>query len=277
MEPERHEVYERIPWETLEKKGRDRQWLLYAVAGAVVLGALVYSFMRNQPAPMPPPEAETAATSVPATSVPATTVSTVSTDSMPSTVAAPMVVAEADLYAVEPERLVDQAAAHAEWFAVEFVSYDGSEQSSQTLSGLLPGGVPLPEAPEGTQVFVDWARAGAIAQTSPTTFDVDVMVRSLASNGDGGFQRQPPRKLSVTVGIDGEAGARVSRLPSLEPVEPVSVPDAGITDLPADVIASLDPGLGEPLGGIVGPDGSWQVVILEEGGDGVRRPVIVSP
>jgi len=272
MEPERHEVYERIPWETLEKKGRDRQWLLYAVAGAVVLGALVYSFMRNQPAPMPSPATETAATSVPA--APATTVATTS---VPSTMASPMVVAEADLYAIEPERLIDQAAAHAEWFAVEFVSYDGSEQSSLTLSGLLPGGVPLPEAPEGTQVFVDWVRAGVISQTSPTTFDVDVMVRSLVSTGDGGFQRQPPRTLSVTVEIEGEAGARVSGLPALGPVEQVAVQDAGITDLPSDVVASLDPALGEPLGGIVASDGSWQVVIIEEGADGVRRPVVVSP
>jgi hypothetical protein len=272
MEPERDEVYERIPWETLEKKSGDRQWLLYAVAGAVVLGALVYSFMKNQPAPMPASEIDAAATSVPATTAP-----TVTPAAVPSTVATPMVVAEADLYAVDPERLVDQAAAHAEWFAVEFVSYDGSEQSSQTLSGLLPGGVPLPEAPAGAQVFVDWARAGEITQTSAATFDVDVMVRSLVSAGDGGFQRQPPRVLSVTVEIDGESGARVSAIPSLTSIEPVAGPDAGITDLPADVLDSLDPSLGEPIGGIVADDGSWQVVVMEEGADGVSRPVVISP
>jgi hypothetical protein len=272
MEPERHEVYERIPWETLEKKGRDRQWLLYAVAGAVVLGALVYSFMRNQPAPVPTLTAEELATTVPAT-----TATTVSTPAVPSTVATPMVVAEADLYAVEPERIIEQAAAHAEWFAVEFMSYDGSEQSAQTLSGLLPGGVPLPDAPEGTQVFVDWARAGTITQTTPTTFEVDVMVRTLVSTGEGGFQRQPARGLSVTVEIDGEGGTRVSRIPTLRPVEPVAVPDAGITDLPADVVASLDPALGEPIGGIVAPDGSWEVVVMEGSADGVRRPAVIAP
>jgi hypothetical protein len=272
MEQERDEVYERIPWETLEKKGSDRQWLLYAVAGAVVLGALVYSFMRNQPAPMPPPAVDAAATSVPAT-----TATTVLPAAVPSTVATPMVVAEADLYAVDPERLVDQAAAHAEWLAVEFVSYDGSDQSSQTLSGLLPGGVPLPDAPDGAQVFVDWARASAITQTGPTTFDVDVLIRSLVSTGEGGFQRQPPRVLSVTVEIDDRSGALVTHIPTLRPVEPVAGTEVAITDLPADVMASIDPALGEPIGGIAASDGTWEVVVMEEGIDGVRRPVVISP
>ncbi|HEU4895344.1 MAG TPA: hypothetical protein VFT85_05865 [Acidimicrobiia bacterium] len=272
MEPERDEVYERIPWETLEKKGSDRQWLLYAVAGAVVLGALVYSFMRNQPVSMPP----TTVAAV-ATSVPAITPTTVMPAPVPSTVVTPMVVAEADLYAVDPERLVDQAAAHAEWFAVEFVSYDGSEQSSRTLAGLLPGGVPLPEAPAGAQVFVDWAGAGAVTQTGPMTFDVDVMIRSLVSTGDGGFQRQPPRSLSVTVEIDEANGARVIGIPTMETVEPVAGTGLALTELPADVMASLDPSLGEPIGGIATPDGDWQVVVMEEGTDGVLRPLALAP
>ena len=49
MTEERNEVYERIPWETLEKKGGDRQWLLMAFAVAVVVGALAFSFMQSQP------------------------------------------------------------------------------------------------------------------------------------------------------------------------------------------------------------------------------------
>ena len=40
MEPERNEVYERIPWETLEDKKPDRQWITLGVAGAIVLGAV---------------------------------------------------------------------------------------------------------------------------------------------------------------------------------------------------------------------------------------------
>lgn len=121
MESEREEVYERIPWETLEKKGGDRQWMVYAIAGAVTLGALAYSFIRNQP--LPPARADQSVV----TTIAASTATTAGRPATPSSVASPVVVAEADLYAVDPERLVDRAAAHAEWVAVEYVSYDGSE------------------------------------------------------------------------------------------------------------------------------------------------------
>ena len=36
MEQERNEVYERIPWETLDQKKGDRQWIMFAVAGAIM-------------------------------------------------------------------------------------------------------------------------------------------------------------------------------------------------------------------------------------------------
>jgi len=271
MEPDRNEVYERIPWETLEKKGNDRQWLLYAVAGAVVLGALAYSFMRNQPVPVPPPAIATA------TSVPATTTTAVPAALQPPTVASPLVVAEADLYAVDPEDLLDQAATHAEWFAVEFLSFDGSEQSSNTLSALLPADAPLPTAPDGTQVFVDWARAATVTQTGPASFDVEVLVRSLVSIGEDGFRRQPTRSLSVSVVMNDEEGPRVAGLPTLEIVDPVNGLALGLTELPPDLAATVDPALGEPVGGIAAGDGSLQIVVMAEGSDGVRRPVVVSP
>lgn len=50
MDQERHEVYERIPWERLERPSGDRQWMLIALAAAVAVGALAFSFMKNQPA-----------------------------------------------------------------------------------------------------------------------------------------------------------------------------------------------------------------------------------
>jgi len=271
MEPDRNEVYERIPWETLERKGNDRQWLLYAVAGAVVLGALAYSFMRNQPVPVPPPAI--AAT----TSVPATTTTAVPAAPQPPTVASPLVVAEADLFAVDPERLFDQAATHAEWFAVEFVSFDGSEQSSTTLSALLPADVPLPTAPDGTQVFVDWARAATVTQTGPASFDVEVLVRSLVTNGEEAFRREPTRALLVSVEMGDEEGPRIVGLPTLAIIDPVDGPVLALTELPSDVAAAVDPALGEPIGGVIAADGSLEIVVMAEGSDGVSRPVVVSP
>ncbi len=267
MEPEREETYERIPWETLEKKSGDRQWIVYAVAGAVVLGALAYSFMRNQPVPPPVAEPHAAA---PAT-VPETTPSTAS--STPTTVASPVVVAEADLYAVDPERLVDQVMAHAEWAAVEYMAVDGSEQSREVLTSLLPSGTPLPEAPEGVQVFVDWVRARSVTQTGPTSFDVGVLVRSLASGADGGFVRQPPALVSMSVEVAGDGMPRVTSVPTLEEASPATPGELALSQPPEEVVSDVD---GEVVGGIQRADGGWDLVVRLAGADGVVRPVTIS-
>jgi hypothetical protein len=270
MEPDRQEVYERIPWETLERKGADRQWLAYAVAGAVVLGALAYSFMRSQPmAAPPPPETVTAATA-PATTAPS------NMDSTPSTVASPLVVAEADLYAVDPDRLVDQAASHAEWFSIEYVAYDGSEQSRETLQTILPGGLPLPDAPGDTQVFVDWARTRAVSQTGPTSFDVDVLVRSLVSSGESGFVRQPPLVMSVPVEIGEDGEPHVAGVPAVAVVESTDPGQIELLEVPEEVASQIET-QGEIVGGVQRSDGTWDVVVIAEWPDGVRRPALVRP
>lgn len=271
MGEDRQEVYERIPWETLEKRGGDRQWLVYAVAGAVTLGALAYSFVRNQPSAAPP--AQVAVT----TSVPAAGTTMAAPAATPSTVTTPVVVAEADLFAIDPERLFEQAAGHAEWFAVEYVAVDGSEQSRETLSALLPEGVPLPSAPEGTQVFVDWARARSVTQTGPTTFDVDVLVRSLSSVGDDGFTRQAPLLLAVEIEIGDDGEPVVSRAPTLSNPVTTPAPGIGLAPVPEEVLASIDAGEGEIVGGVQNPDGTWVVVAMVTYGDGVSRPVTIEP
>ena len=152
MESERNETYERIPWETLDEKKPDRQWLMMAVAGAVVLGAIAYSFMSNRPAPVP------VASSV-AAADPETTAATAPPPQVlvpPVASTAPIVTAEADLYAVHPERVIDRAVAHAEWFVAEYLTVDGTDAGRAALTALTPAGVPLPAAAEGTRVFVEW-------------------------------------------------------------------------------------------------------------------------
>jgi hypothetical protein len=272
MEPDRQEVYERIPWETLEKKGGDRQWLVYAVAGAVVLGALAYSFMRNQPTASPPPPQTVAPESAPATTAKSNIGST------PSTVASPLVVAEADLYAVDPERLFDQAAGHAEWFSIEYVAYDGSKQSQETLRSLLPKGLPLPEASgDTTQVFVDWARARTVTQTGPTSFEVEVLIKSLVSTGESGFIRQPPTVVSVPVQIGEDGQATVAGVPAMVPVEPGGSVELGLLEVPEDVASQIESDGGEVVGGVQSSDGTWEVVVMAEWADGVKRPVLMRP
>lgn len=270
MEREREEIYERIPWETLERRSGDRQWMVYAVAGAVTLGALAYSFTRNQ-------GGATIVTTVPAVSTLAEAPSVAVPAAPQSTVASPVVVSEADLFAVDPERLVDRVAAHAEWFAVEYLAVDGSEQSQDTLASLLPAGLPTPLAPEGTQVFVDWARASQVTQTGPLDYQVEVLVRSLVSTGDGVFTRQPARLLTVGIRLTGEGEPRVSGVPAILAATPVDRLDIALLEVPDDVAGRMDPARGEVLGGLQGEDGSWQVVIMETGSDGVSRPTLVSP
>lgn len=269
MEPERDEIYDRIPWETLEPAGASRQWLVYAAAAALVLGALAYSFTRNQ-SPTPASQAaEPAATST----IPATTATTAAAPT-PSTAADTVVVAEADLFAVDPERLIDLAAAHAEWFAVEYVSFDGDVESGSVLEALLPLGTPLPQAPDGIQVFVDWAGATAVAQTGPSTFDVDVVVRSLVARDDSAFTRQPPQHLMVPIELDGEGRPRVSRPPVLEERDPAGSAELALQEVPAGVAENLSVE-GEVVGGVPGANGGWLVVIFAPGPDGVTRPVTV--
>lgn len=214
MEPERDEVYERIPWETLEKKGGDRQWLVYAVAGAVTLGALAYSFTRNQPSA--PVAVVTPSTLVGAEPTDASVAPDIA--SAPASVPDPVVVTEADLFAVDPERLIDRVAAHAEWLAVEFVGRDSSDQSRQTLMSLLPSGIELPETTPGTQVFVDWVAASEITQTGPSGYVVEVLVRSLLSTDGSGFVRQSPQQLTVAVSIDETGEPMITALPEVAPV-----------------------------------------------------------
>jgi hypothetical protein len=42
-------------------------------------------------------------------------------------------------------------------------------------------------------------------------------------------------------------------------------------------VAALLEGQGEIVGGLQLADGSWEVVVMAEGGDGVRRPVTLRP
>lgn len=270
MEPERNEVYERIPWETLDRPAADRQWLIIAVAGAVAVGALAYSFMRGQPVATAVP-AETipgAIAPLPEPSAPATTPDTVAT--------APLVVAEEDLYAVDTENLAELAASHAEWFAVEYLSVDGSEQSRQTLASLLPAGIPLPEAPPGTQVFVDWAGARGVTEIDPVTFLVEVTVRSLLARGEEAFTRQPVSLLEVEVSVGEDGLPRVSLPPKLLPVPAVTPAQNALSPVPDTVRAQAEAAHGPVVGGEPQPDGSWLVVAMVTGPDQVTRPVTVA-
>lgn len=270
MDEERNEVYERIPWETLDKKSGDKQWLLYVVAGSIALGALAYSFVKNQPSaptveavPIVTTTAHVAMEAAPdvESAVPPTT-----------TAKSPVLYSEADLYALDPRDMSVEVAAYAEWFAVEYFSYDGSE--SATLRELLPETVPLPTAEEGTQVFVDWVGTISVAQTAPDVFAVDVLVRSLLSTDDNGFSRLPVRMVTVTLGLTEDGRIRLTNLPKSAAFTGLDGPE--LSSLPDDLALRVEADLGEVFGGSLREDGRWDVVSLAVGPDGVTRPVVVA-
>lgn len=272
MDPERHEVYERIPWETLEKAKSDRQWWVYAVAGAVALGALAYSFMKNQPVEPAP----IATPAVPATAAPNAVPSTATATSDPlsaATAQSPVVVAEADLFAAEPHELSDYAASYAEWFAVEYFGADGSTESASVLADMLPSQVPPPDVPDGVQVFVDWVGAQSVTRVGPGEFEVEVLVRSLSSMSEEGFVRQETRLATVPVEVGEDGIARVTA-PPMVTSPPVMTPIAmSIEDVPDDLVTAIEQTGDVVVGGVPLGDGRWRVVAMSSGPDGITRPV----
>ena len=270
METERNEVYERIPWETLEKKSTDKQWVLMAVAGAVVLGALVYSFMSNRPAQTQPLSPTTLAQALPGPQVlPPAAIAPPPTS--------PILMAEADLYAVDPERWLDQATAHAEWFVAEYFTVDGSPQTAEILASLLPAGLPPSIFPETKSVFVEWVRTLDVAEISPFRYRVEVLVRSLVADGDASYLRQAPIVATVEVAVDGQ-GPRILMPPQVRPATVDSQEILVLTPVPPEIAAMVTAlaGTAEILGGRLLDDGRWQVVAVGAGPDGVTRPMTVT-
>ena len=265
MDQERHEVYERIPWERLERPSGDRQWMLVVLAGAVAVGALAFSFMKNQPS--------ATADVVISEPIVVPTVAPLPLSSPATTT--PIAMAEADLYAVNPERLIDEVRAHAERFAVEYLSVDGSSESVESLALLLPAGVPTPEPPSGVQVFVDWAGATGVVEVAPLTYETTVLVRSLRAGDDGVFVRQPTRLVVVEILIGSDGLPLVTRPPVVHLSAVTSQGSLALSAVPDQIRLSLESESVRVLGGEQLADGSWRVVVMAAGVDGVVRPTTV--
>ncbi|HEY4606678.1 MAG TPA: hypothetical protein VIH55_03440 [Acidimicrobiia bacterium] len=278
MEQERNEVYERIPWERLEEKKNDRQWLMFGLAGAVVLGALAYSYMSNRPVAVTtgstvPVAAETSAPPVGTEVIPPVAAPMASAP----TATAPVVTAEADLYAVHPERVIDRVSAHAEWFVAEYLTVDGSDQATATLASLMPAGVPLPAAPEGARVFVEWVRTLEVEEVAPLIYRATVLARSLAATGEDPYQRQAPLEVVVDISVAGE-GPQVVLPPLVRTASVGPAAELSLIEVPEEVgvMALEQTGGSEVVGGVQTEAGDWRVVVLAAGPDGVTRPVTVS-
>jgi hypothetical protein len=272
MDEKNQEVYERIPWESLEKQGGDRQWLILGIAGAVVAGSLGYSFMSNRAAPLPPPLTEAAA----AVAAPTTTFAPVAPAPAPAPAQpAPSVVTEADLYAVDPDRIAAEAAAHARWVVREFLANDGSTEQG-VLRSLLPADIPLPSTPEGVLVFVEWVDSVGVEEVDVGTYRVDVLARYMVAADGGDYQRVDPELFTLDIDMT-DGVPRLLGAPGVKPVDSAATAGLGLGAVPDAVAAGVEalrPG-SEIVGGYVDPGGTWNVVVMTTGPGGVIRPEMV--
>jgi hypothetical protein len=189
---------------------------------------------------------------------------------------AAIVTAEADLYAVHPERVIDRAVAHAEWFVAEYLTVDGTDEGRAALTALTPAGVPLPAAGEGTRVFVEWVRASAVEEIGQLLYRVTVLARTLAAAANAEYQRQAPLQVEVDVSVAGDA-PQVVMAPRVSPALPGPAHQLALAPVPDEVGAAAlqQSGGSEVVGGMQTPDGAWEVVVLAVMPDGVSRPVSV--
>jgi hypothetical protein len=271
MDEQKQEVYERIPWETLEDRGKDRQWLIMGIASAVVAGSLGFSFMSNRSVPLPPEPSGV----VTAEATPSTTLTPV-----PQPQPAPSIVSEADLYAVDPDRLASEAAAHARWVVREYLASAGSADQREILRSLLPADLPLPSIPEGVLVFVEWVDSVGVEELDVGTYRVDVLARYMVSTDGSDYQRVAPEIFTVDIGV-ADGLPRLLSAPSVKVAEATATAGLGLGDIPETVAASaasISPG-SEIVGGYVSASGTWNVVVLTVGPGGVLRPetVTISP
>lgn len=214
-EPERGEdteveVFERIPWESLERAGGDRRWIAYLMAGVLVLGAVGVSLGR-QMTPAPTPVGSTAPPTVPS-SQPVAGPPTGDVSAPPtSTTTAPEagLWSEADLMALADSPVELTAAAVAEWFIRDHFTRDGAD---------------------GGRSFVEWAGTVGFTWTDAARAAVTVALVRLAAEEEADYRRLDPEGWEVHLELDEEGWTVVDGPFMAEgglPRVVISTPDSG--------------------------------------------------
>ena len=130
-----------------------------------------------------------------------------------------MVYSEADLRAGVPDVDMRLAVARAEWFVSEYFS------TGEVGGGVLPEGTVARTVPEGSYSWVEWARGIAVEATGRGRYDVTVVFRTVAGDGERPVAVTPVRAVQVPVVVDENGASGVADLPS-----PVPVPDAATAE-----------------------------------------------
>jgi hypothetical protein len=184
------EVFERIPWESLENGGGDRRWVAYLVAGALVLGAVGVSLGR-QAVPTPAPVIPSAEPTLPALGISDATAAT-SPAPAPASTSAPVTEeggwAEADLMALAEAPVEVTGASVAEWFVTDHFTREGDD---------------------GGRSFVEWAGVVAFSWLDVDRATATVAMVRLATEGTGEYRRLPPEAWEVVLALDEDGWAVV--------------------------------------------------------------------
>jgi hypothetical protein len=229
------EIFERIPWDALEKP-QDRRWIVYLAAAAVVMGAIGVSVGRGMiPVGSPPATAPSVTSPTPEPTTPPDI--TVPLAAAPET---PTTWTEADLMAVPAETLEDSAAVMAEWFIVDYFTRDGGT------------------ADAGGRSFVEWAAVVDRTWVSNSVMELTVVVRRLAAEGDNTYQRIPVEGWLVTAELGDEGWVVVQGPVATAALDPAVdlVPLDG--PVPAEVASR---GGDETVRGAAEIDGGWIVEV----------------
>lgn len=199
MEENDVEVFERIPWESLEKPS-DRRWVIYLLAAVVALGAVGVSIGRGALAPASPSPSVPSASTPIATSVPPA-VATTGAPAADEGPESPRTWTEADLMALPGGSLELGAATLAEWFILDFFTRDGSG---------------------GSRSFVEWVAATETEWVAAESLIVTLLVRRLAARPDAEYQRLPMESWRVTTALS-DQGWSVVEGPVAGPVPDMTV------------------------------------------------------
>ena len=289
--PPDDERFEHIPWEQIAPTGNRNRWIIYALAGAVLIAGLTASIVRGGG-----PSAElvaTPTTAAPAEASPATvsptTGANVTTTTLPSSPASTGSSAstvdsveghsepwsEADLMAFPSERIASEAAAMAEWLASDFFTVDGGTEIPRDLGHALPEGSPLPVGLPGSRSFVEWARAISVEEPTPGSFDVLVVVRRLGAAEGENYQRMPTIAVLIRLAWT-EEGWSVADLPAMadSPLL-VQAPSWSENEVPQELAAAVTASTGgEVVAGATVGDG-WRLVVQMEDSTGVTWPIVI--
>jgi hypothetical protein len=249
------ETFERIPWEQLSTKpassGVSMRSLGYLIAGAIAVAGLTAALVSGRGEVEPP-----------TTTMTPTTVPLVSTS-----VASTTLVSEESLQAFPHAE--SEAAAWAEWVTEKYLSADGT--GSSDLATLLPPGSALPVPAAGQRVFVESARAIAIA-TDAADHRITVLARLLGASGSEPYRRIADRALVWTLRWAPE-GWMVRDLPEeVSPPRLLAGPAQATGPVPEPILTEASK-LGSVMGGAMEGD-LWRVVITIADSLGGTWPVV---